>query len=76
MTTTSCSTFWKKQDMLSADESMSKTVPLELPTTKLHDNKTQKDTGYQSGVFLYPTSLCHRDFTTAHLVLFTPTQTF
>lgn len=76
MTTTSCSIFWKKQDMLSADESMSKTVPLELPTTKLHCNKTQKDTGLISGVFLYTISLCHRGFTTAHLVLFTLTQTF
>ena len=53
MTTTSCSTFWKKQDMLSADESMSKTVPLELPTTKLHDNKvmtTPKRGGMTSGL--------------------------
>ena len=55
---------------------MSKTVPLELPTIKPHYNNTQKDTGEISGVFLYTTSLCHRDFTTAHLVLFTPTQTF
>lgn len=62
--------------MLNVDEFMLKTVPLELPTTKLHDNKTQKDTGYQSGVFLYTTGLCRRGFTTAQDVLFTPTQTF
>lgn len=58
------------------DESMSKTVPLELPTTKLHYNNTQKDTGEISGVFLYTTGLYHRGFTTAQDVLFTPTQTF